>query len=197
AEPVAVHAEPVVAYSEPVSTYAEPVVAYADAAIPTPMPSTPIPSPFLTPERAKFDTGPIRFSHEPVIEDVGVIDEADVFPAEAVAVVSELSGKERPSNQKLSLELLGDAKFKGGERTTVCIMICRGTERKVVHGAQIMIKVLGSSFRPVIFHAKSDSNGLANIHLQLPTFQVGRAALFIRAIADGEEVELRRIVNPG
>ena len=182
---------------ETVAVHAEPAMAYADAAIPTPMPSTAIPSSFLTPERPKFDTGPIRFSHEPVIEDVGVIDEADVIPAEAVAVVSELSGRERPSNKKLSLELLGDATFKGGERTTVYIMICRGTERKVVHGAQIMIKVLGSSFRPVIFHAKSDSNGLANIHLQLPSFQAGRAALFIRAIADGEEVELRRIVNPG
>jgi hypothetical protein len=101
------------------------------------------------------------------------------------------------ANTKLSLELLGDTKFKGGDRRTVSVMICRGTERKVVSGAQIMVKVLGSAFRPVIFHARSDANGLAKVHLQMPHFQAGRAAILIRALSGGEEVELRRIVTPG
>ncbi len=134
---------------------------------------------------------------EPVVEVLSIIEDGEILPAEAVAVVSELSGQERPSNAKLSLEILGETKFKGGDRRTVNIMICRGTERKVVRDAQIMVKVLGSSFRPVIFHAKSDPNGLAKIHLQLPHFHAGRAALLIRAIAGGEEVELRRVVTPG
>jgi hypothetical protein len=60
-----------------------------------------------------------------------------------------------------------------------------------------MLKVLGSSFRPVIFHAKTDANGLAKVHLQLPHFHAGRAALLVRAINGGEEIELRRIVTPG
>lgn len=139
------------------------------------------------------------FEDEIVIEAVDIIedDEIEILPADAVAVISELSGLERAANQKLGVELLGEAKFKGGDRRTVTIMVCRGTDRKVVHDAQIMIKVLGSSFRPVIFHAKSDSNGLARVHLQLPTFQAGRAALLIRVISQGEEVELRRIVTPG
>lgn len=139
------------------------------------------------------------FEDELVIDDVHIIedDEIEILPAEAVAVVSELSGLERSANQKLSLELLSDAKFKGGDRRTLAVMICRGTERRVVSNAQIMVKVLGSSFRPVIFHAKTDSNGLARVHLQLPQFQAGRAALLIRAIADGEEIELRRVVTPG
>lgn len=139
------------------------------------------------------------FEEELVIDAVHIIedDEIEILPADAVAVVSELSGLERPSNQKLSLELLSDSKFKGGDRRTVSIMICRGTDRRVVTDAQIMIKVLGSTFRPVIFHAKTDSNGLARVHLQLPHFQAGRAALLIRAIANGEEIELRRVVTPG
>lgn len=139
------------------------------------------------------------FEDEIVIEAVDIIedDEIEILPADAVAVISELSGQERASNQKLNVELLSETKFKGGDRRTVTIMVCRGTDRKVVHDAQIMIKVLGSSFRPVIFHAKSDSNGLARVHLQLPSFQAGRAALLIRVISEGEEVELRRIVTPG
>lgn len=134
---------------------------------------------------------------EPVIEAIGIIEDAEILSADAVEIVSELSGQERPSNSKLSLELLGETKFKGGERHTVNIMLCRGTDRKVVADAQIMIKVLGSSFRPVIFHAKSDFNGLAKVHLQLPHFNAGRAALLIRAMTGGEEIELRRIVTPG
>ena len=76
-------------------------------------------------------------------------------------------------------------------------MVCRGTDRKVVTTAQIMVKVLGSSFRPVIFHASTDANGLARVNLQLPNFKSGRAALLVRAINDGEEVELRRTITHG
>jgi hypothetical protein len=139
------------------------------------------------------------FIDDIVIDDVDIIedDEIEILPADAVAVVSELSGLERTTNQKLSIELLSDAKFKGGDRRTIAVMICRGTDRRVVSNAQIMVKVLGSSFRPVIFHAKTDSNGLARVNLQLPQFQAGRAALLIRAITDGEEIELRRAVTPG
>ncbi len=133
-----------------------------------------------------------------IIDDVQVLDDLhDILPAEAVAVVSELSGQERKSHSKLDIQMLGEPKFKGGDRRTVNLMVCRGTASKVVENAQIMVKVLGSSFRPVIFHARSDANGLANVHLQLPKFSAGRAALLVRAIADGEEIELRRIVTPG
>jgi hypothetical protein len=134
---------------------------------------------------------------EPILEAVSVVEDDEFLPDEAVEVVSELSGRERPVNFKLVVELLGDTKFKGGDRRTVHIMVCRGTDRKVVADAQIMIKVLGSSFRPVIFHAKSDTNGLAAVHMQLPHFHAGRAALLVRALDHGEEIELRRSVAPG
>jgi len=139
----------------------------------------------------------IEFDALPIIDAVEIIEDLDILPDEAVLVVSELSGQERPSHQKLVLELLGESKFKGGDRSTVNLMLCRGSDRKVVASAQIMVKVLGSAFRPVIFHAKTDQNGLARVHLQLPHFQAGRAALLVRAISGGEEVELRRLVSPG
>ncbi len=168
-------------------------------ALPNAVPESPTQSYVTNPaETESFDI-PLTelFDVEPIYEAVSIVEDEEVFPAEAVEVVSELSGRERPSNEKLGVELLGDFKFKGGDRQTVNIMVCRGTGRKVVPGAQIMIKVLGSSFRPVIFHAKSDANGLAKIHLQLPHFQAGRAALLIRAMDLGEEIELRRVVMPG
>lgn len=188
-------------------TTAQPVI--ASAAEPSPVEPPPatvadrtpqIPRPPI--EMAIVDDDPpifedIAFEDLPVVEVVHIIEDLEILPDEAVAVVSELSGRERATNEKLSLELIGNSRFKGGDRKTVVVMICRGTSRKVVPDAQIMVKVLGSAFRPVIFHAKSDQNGLARVHLQLPQFQAGRAALLVRAITDGEEIELRRLVTPG
>lgn len=206
----AVAVEPAIVAPEPVIAAAEPM----PAAMQEPLGSSgmlgPLPPPFVprienipvqTPASVRIE--PEDYAHlretladGPVIEATEIIEEV-IMPAEAVEVVSELSGRERPANAKLSIELLGDSKFKSGDRRTVNIMVCRGTERKVIKDAQIMIKVLGSSFRPVIFHARSDANGIAKVHLQLPQFQAGRAALLVRAMSNGEEIELRRVVTPG
>lgn len=191
---------PVIKVSRPPEQVSTVPVAKSTAAMPVLKPAAVVPSALL--KIAMIETEPVApilpsVAYDEVVIDAVHIIEDEILPAEAVAVVSELSGKERTSNSKLSLELLGDTKFKGGDRRTVNIMICRGTDRKVVGDAQIMMKVLGSSFRPVIFHAKSDSNGLARVHLQLPHFQAGRAALLVRVITGGEEIELRRAVTPG
>ncbi|MDQ3491047.1 MAG: hypothetical protein ACR2M8_05585 [Pyrinomonadaceae bacterium] len=124
-------------------------------------------------------------------------DEEVMLPDEAVEVLGETTIPDRTVNNNLSIEILGDMRFKGGERSTIWFMVCRGSHRKVVAGAQVMVKILGSSFRPVIFHASTDRNGLANVNLQLPNFKSGRAAFLVRAISDGEEVELRRSMVNG
>jgi hypothetical protein len=139
-----------------------------------------------------------RSAVEPIARPTTTLSDGDVLlPDEAVEIVSEMLGHERPTNNKLSIELLGEAKFKGGERKSVTFIVCRGTERKVVGTAQVMVKILGSSFRPLIFHASTDENGLAKVNLQLPNFNSGRAALLARAVSDGEEVELRRAITHG
>lgn len=151
--------------------------------------------PAASPLPAPPDTAPHELT-DIIIDAVEIIEEPVLEP-QFVEVVSELSGTERQTNQKLTVEILGETKFRGGDRKTLNIMVCRGTERKVVSSAEIMVKVLGSSFRPVIFHARSDVNGLARVHLQVPKFEAGRAALLVRVISSGEEIELRRIVTPG
>ena len=135
---------------------------------------------------------------EPIGRPTTTLSAGDVLlPDEAVEIVSDMLGHDRPANHKLSIELLGEAKFKGGERKSVTFMVCRGTDRKVVGTAQVMVKILGSSFRPLIFHAATDENGLARVNLQLPNFNSGRAALLARAVSEGEEVELRRAITHG
>jgi len=138
---------------------------------------------------------PVEKPIEPI--EIETTDAVEVVPDDAIKIVSELVGKSRPVNNRLTIELPGDSDFRGGQHRTVTFIVCRGSERKVVPDAQIMVKIFGSTFRPLIFHARTDRNGIARINLQFPVFTEGRAALLARAISDGDEAELRRLVAHG
>ena len=155
-----------------------------------PVISTPIPKPAVHEELDLLSTTP-----EPSADDYAIIEEDVIVPDDAVAVVSEMSGRERRASSKLAIELLGATRFRGGESKNVTFMVCRGSQSKVVAGAKIMVKLLGSSFRPVIFHTETDNNGVASLQLEIPKFTEGRAALLARAVSGGEEVELRRVIT--
>ncbi len=131
-------------------------------------------------------------SEVPEVQVVSVIEEAVLVAETAVAFASDLAGKERPTNNRLAIEFLVNEKFKAGETKTLTMMVRRGSEGKVIAGAEVMVKVIGSAFRPLIYHSSTDKNGLAQVTLQFPKFKSGRAAFLIRAMSDGEEVELRR-----
>lgn len=135
--------------------------------------------------------------NELVIEAVQIIEDEVILSAEAVEIVTEFPKTESAKADKLKIEFLAEPALKGGDRKTINVLICRGARENGVGGAEIMVKVLGSSFRPLIFHAKSDASGAANVHLQLPHFRQGRAALLVRAMNGGEQVELRRAILHG
>lgn len=129
---------------------------------------------------------------EPIIEAVAVIEDEMILLAEAVAVLADEIDARQTADNKLKIELPDDVIFRTGERKTVCISVFRGAEEIASSGAHVMIKVFGAAFRPLIFHAKTDANGAATVHLQMPQFKGGRAAVLIKAMCDGEETELRR-----
>lgn len=124
-----------------------------------------------------------------IVEDVLLLDDS-------VAIVADDFPGQAPAG-KLAIELLGEVAFRGGDRKSLGLMVSRGTARKVVGNAQIMVKILGSSFRPQIFHASTNANGIAKVDVQIPNFYTGRAAILVRAVSDDEEVELRRTILHG
>lgn len=133
---------------------------------------------------------------EPEVAVVKVLDYDSVLPDNAVtAIDSEMAGYERPSNNHLTVEIFGDTEFKGGEKRSVGVMVCRGSQRKIVPHAQVMVKIIGSSFRPLIYHAETDGNGIARVELDVPKFKSGRAAFLVRAMSGGEATELRQQVQ--
>lgn len=146
----------------------------------------------LKPEISKVQPS---FEDELVIEAVEIIELDDdmILPDEAVEIVEFTPPK--PLDSKLKLEIFGDDVFKSGEKKTMSILVFRGTRENGLNNAQVMIKVLGAAFRPLIFHGKTDEKGIARIHLQMPLFKQGRAAILIKAMSEGEEIELRRTIK--
>jgi hypothetical protein len=161
-----------------------------DGFISDPTISGPIPKPAVHEELDLLSTTP-----EPEADDYAIIEADVIVPDDAVMVVSEMSGRDRPANSKLAIELLGANRFRSGDSKIVTFLVCRGSQSKVVAEAKIMVKLLGSSFRPVIFHTETDKNGIASLQIHIPNFTEGRAALLARAVSDGEEVELRRVIT--
>jgi hypothetical protein len=130
---------------------------------------------------------PLSILEDLIIEEVQIVEEPSietpiVLPVEAVQIVSEETDGETAENP-LSIELLNEVAFKSGERKTLSVLVKRENSVTRLSGAHVMVKVLGSSFRPLIFHAKTDSNGVAVVHLQLPRFTRGRAAILVKAMS--------------
>ena len=145
-------------------------------------------------EPEKVEAVPEKTEEPPIIEDVTIVDEPVELPEEAVAIVSDMGGTERPGHNKLCLEFVNETAFHSGERKSVTFMLSRGNERKVIGNAKILVKILGSNIRPQIFHSITDQNGLARMELDVPEFSGGRAAFLVRAAVGGDEVELRRAI---
>ena len=172
----------------------------------TAIPVEVLPTPFTSVE--DFETG------EPVLEiPVAVVDEADDVHLETAAEEPALIPKSEPNSDfpldyseiadendmrqiAVYLRLFDEREYRGGDRVDLKIQVTNGANLPQA-GAEIMVKVLGSAFRPLIFHAKTGEKGTAVINLQLPRFRAGRAALLVRAIVADKEAELRRIILQG
>lgn len=140
---------------------------------------------------------PISLSdNDLIIDEIEVIEEVTILPAEAVEIITDFSKHDEPANDQLNVELLNDVTFRAGENKTISVLVSRGTTENTISGSSVMVKVLGSNFRPMIFHGKTDSNGVAIIQLHLPNFSRGRAAVMIKAINGNDEAEVRRIIQP-
>jgi hypothetical protein len=101
------------------------------------------------------------------------------------------------ASEDLYLSLLDDeGEFRAGQLATVKIHVGRGQYgQQSVADAEVTVKVLGTTFRPIILITNTDPDGLAVVRALLPRFTSGRAAIIIRASVGGDFAELRRIIH--
>lgn len=198
-EPEATPAVAAVEESAGLPVYAEMPERHPSAAITVPTskhdaPAIPRPDEDLTLEI------PIDVIEEPFFDDVEIIEyapqEETILPAEAVKIITEHVGVEEVDESKLKIRLLGRTTFMSGQDATLDILVAYGGKLgKGVGGAHIMVKIVGSSFKPQIFHTRADDNGISQIHVTIPEIKSGRSAILIKALYEGEEVELRHVIS--
>ena len=127
-------------------------------------------------------------------------------PAEPVVVSEEFTDEviEEESVEEvlpdgLAITLLDDdEEFYSGKAYTLRVLITnrlRGDEKPLANAA-ISIKILGTTFRPLIYSLKTESDGVASVATEIPQFSSGRAAVLVRAVVKDQAAELRRIIHP-
>lgn len=98
----------------------------------------------------------------------------------------------------LYINILDDEEFYSGKRYTLRVLITNvtGGDEKPLSNVAVSVKVLGTTFRPLIYTLKTESDGVASIATEIPQFNSGRAAVLVRAVAKDQAAELRRIIHP-
>jgi hypothetical protein len=98
----------------------------------------------------------------------------------------------------LVITLLDDEEFNSGERYTLRVLVSdrvSGDEKPLANVA-VSVKILGTTFRPLIYSLKTESDGVASVSTEIPHFTSGRAAVLVRAVANDQAAEVRRIIHP-
>lgn len=98
----------------------------------------------------------------------------------------------------LAITMLDDEEFYSGEPYTLRVLISNWSngEENPLAGAAVSIKILGTTFRPLIYSLKTESDGVATVATDIPQFSSGRAAVLVRAVVKDQAAELRRVIHP-
>ena len=136
------------------------------------------------------ETAPVEEEEQPVeaAPNFEVVADDEV-QTEAEEVVPE---------DGLVIVLLDDEEFYSGQRYTLRVLISSriGGNEQPLGNTAISVKVLGTTFRPLIYSLKTESDGVATVSTEIPQFTSGRAAVLVRAVAKDQAAELRRIIHP-
>ena len=112
--------------------------------------------------------------------------------------VADFARAEAARSDALHVSLLEEGELRGGARVVLRVRVGHGEEgRELIADAEVTVKVLGSTFRPLLYQARTGTDGIAFVRAELPHFKTGRAAILVRAVAHGFEAELRRIIQQG
>ena len=119
-----------------------------------------------------------------------VVTEEEPQPEEMVGEVVLEDG--------LVITLLDDDEFYSGQRCTLRVLISNRVsgDEKPLPNVVVSVKILGTTFRPLIYSLKTESDGVASLATEIPQFTSGRAAVLVRAVTKDQAAELRRIIHP-
>ena len=96
--------------------------------------------------------------------------------------------------EKLRLRLLGRSDFLAGDNILLQVQATRGTGQPI-ESASIVVKVIGTAFKPQIFPGRTDAEGVASFTITLPTFTAGSAAVVVQASSKYGDGEIKHLIR--
>jgi hypothetical protein len=98
----------------------------------------------------------------------------------------------------LRITITGEKDFRGGDAVELELIVTLvSAQGEAPVAAAVSVKILGTSFRPMILSLKTSRDGSIAVRSRIPHFSTGRAAIVIRATASGLTTETRRVIHPG
>jgi hypothetical protein len=173
---------------------AEPEVAHA-AAVPSPAPE---PEPIAVPAAAVPAPPAVDANPTPDLDAAGrAVIQRMTGPLtgelDLDKIISDYlqSGLQR---EKLRLRLLGRSDFLSGDSVLLQVQATRGTGQPI-EAASVVVKVIGTAFKPQIFPGRTDREGIASFNIVLPTFTAGSAAVVVQASSKYGDGEIKHLIR--
>jgi hypothetical protein len=122
------------------------------------------------------------------------------YTAESSSVgdLQQALGAQDSSGEGLVVVLMDQQEFSSGDAPTLRVKVTNrtGETEKPLGNVVVSVKILGTTFRPLIYSLKTQRDGVAVVSTEIPHFTSGRAAVLIRAVGQGSAAELRRVIHP-
>ena len=101
-------------------------------------------------------------------------------------------------DKSLVITLLDSQDYRAGQTYQIRMLVVDQSDgnEKPLSGVSLSVKILGTAFRPQLYTIKTEKDGVAVVAAQIPLFKTGRAAVLIRATAQGRTTEMRRVIQP-
>lgn len=97
--------------------------------------------------------------------------------------------------EKVEVRLLGNTAFYAGETVVLQVEVTRGQTRAPLGAAPVIVKVLGTSFKPQTHSMMTGPDGMAMTTITLPNFTAGSAAIVVQTSSDAGEAEIKQLIR--
>lgn len=96
--------------------------------------------------------------------------------------------------EKLRLRLMGRSDFLAGDSVLLQVQATRGSGQPI-DNASVVVKVIGTAFKPQIHATRTDREGVASFNIVLPTFTAGSAAVVVQASSKYGDGEIKHLIR--
>lgn len=178
-----------------------PVAAPPPAAVPPPITTPVAPPPIAAqavppPPKVETVTAPLAAREERRVVEPKYVTDRTLASLVSDVPPPGVTGPLQRDIASLQVYLLNERDLKSGEPAVLRVKVGRGLNgTDPAAAAEVSIKILGTTFQPVVVSLKTNEQGLAAARVNLPQFTAGRAAILVRAVCNGEEAMLRRVIQ--